>query len=33
MVAFRERMRSLVTWRKDEWPYEYEYWQNNQEIQ
>lgn len=33
MASFRERMRSLVTWHKDEWPYEYEYWQNNQEIQ
>lgn len=23
---FTERMRSLVAWRKEEWPYEYEYW-------
>ncbi len=23
---FRERMRSLMLWRKKEWPYEYEYW-------
>jgi multimeric flavodoxin WrbA len=25
-ARFRARMRSLVLWRKDEWPYEYEYW-------
>ena len=23
---FSERMRSLILWRKQEWPYEYEYW-------
>lgn len=23
---FTERMKSLITWRKEEWPYEYEYW-------
>ena len=23
---FRERMRSLILWRKEEWPFEYEYW-------
>jgi multimeric flavodoxin WrbA len=28
MNAFRERMRSLVLYRKEEWPYEYKYWQN-----
>lgn len=33
MAAFRERMRSLVTWHKDEWPHEYEYWQKNQGLQ
>ena len=27
-AAFRERMRQLVLSRKDEWPYEYEYWTN-----
>ncbi len=26
--AFKERMRTLVECRKDEWPFEYEYWQN-----
>jgi len=26
MDDFRERMRSLMTWRKEEWPYEYNYW-------
>ena len=25
-ASFRERMRSLILWRKQEWPYEYEYW-------
>ncbi|HUT56166.1 MAG TPA: flavodoxin family protein [bacterium] len=28
-AAFKERMRSLMLWRKDEWPYEYEYWQKH----
>ncbi|MGA3175496.1 MAG: flavodoxin family protein [Syntrophorhabdales bacterium] len=23
---FQERMRSLMLWRRNEWPYEYEYW-------
>lgn len=27
MAAFRERMRQLVVWKRDEWPYEYGYWQ------
>lgn len=26
---FRDRMRQLVTWRKDDWPYEYGYWQQH----
>ncbi len=25
---FRERMRSLVLWRKEEWPHEYGYWRD-----
>jgi len=25
--AFRERMRELVCWKEDEWPYEYRVWQ------
>jgi hypothetical protein len=24
--AFVERMKSLITYRKEEWPFEYEYW-------
>lgn len=24
---FRTRMRALMAWKKDEWPYEYRYWQ------
>jgi multimeric flavodoxin WrbA len=30
--AFRERMRALITWRKEEWPYEYRYWQENRGL-
>ena len=26
MDAFHQRMRSLITWRKAEWPFEYTYW-------
>jgi multimeric flavodoxin WrbA len=26
MSQFKERMRSLVSWRRQEWPYEFEYW-------
>jgi multimeric flavodoxin WrbA len=25
-AQFRERMRSLITWRKHEWPFEYDFW-------
>lgn len=25
-AQFTERMKSLITWRREEWPYEYEYW-------
>jgi multimeric flavodoxin WrbA len=28
-ARFKERMRSLMLWRKDEWPYEYEYWKEH----
>ncbi|HVN96409.1 MAG TPA: flavodoxin family protein [Syntrophorhabdaceae bacterium] len=28
-VKFQERMRSLMIWRKQEWPYEYEYWKKH----
>jgi multimeric flavodoxin WrbA len=27
MAAFKERMRLLMQYRREEWPYEYEYWQ------
>ncbi len=27
MAAFKERMRQLMQYRGQEWPYEYEYWQ------
>jgi len=29
MAAFKDRMRRLIKYRKEEWPYEYEYWQKN----
>lgn len=29
MAAFRERMRRLMEYRKEEWPYEYDYWQKH----
>ena len=28
-AKFRERIRKLIVWRKEEWPYEYEYWVKN----
>jgi multimeric flavodoxin WrbA len=27
MQALRDRMRQLIVWKKEEWPYEYGYWQ------
>lgn len=29
---FKERMRSLMLWRKDEWPYEYEFWKTRRGL-
>jgi len=29
---FKEGMRSLILWRKQEWPYEYEYWKQHQGL-
>jgi multimeric flavodoxin WrbA len=29
MAVFRNRMRQLIVWRKDDWPYEYGYWQEH----
>jgi multimeric flavodoxin WrbA len=29
---FRERMKSLILWRKSEWPYEYEYWKKHRGL-
>lgn len=31
-ALFRERMQSLMLWRKNEWPYEYEYWKKNRGL-
>ncbi len=27
-AQFKERMRSLITWRKEEWPFEYKFWKD-----
>lgn len=32
MSAFKERMRSLMIYRKKEWPYEYEYWKKHRGL-
>jgi multimeric flavodoxin WrbA len=32
-AAFQNRMRTLMLRRKDEWPYEYEYWKQNYGLQ
>lgn len=29
---FKERMRSLMEWRKDEWPFEYQYWKEHRGL-
>jgi multimeric flavodoxin WrbA len=29
---FNERMRSLMLWRKEEWPYEYQYWKSHRGL-
>ncbi|SDO59216.1 flavodoxin family protein [Desulforhopalus singaporensis] len=31
-VRFAERMRQLMLYRKDEWPYEYQYWQKKNRL-
>ena len=33
MTAFKERMRRLMIYRKEEWPYEYEYWKEHWGLQ
>ncbi len=30
---FKERMRSLMLWRKQEWPYEYRYWKDHRGLE
>jgi len=30
---FKERMRSLMLWRKAEWPYEYQYWMKHRGLE
>jgi multimeric flavodoxin WrbA len=30
--AFRQRMRALIDWRKEQWPFEYRYWQENRGL-
>lgn len=29
LEAFRDRMRQLIVWRREDWPYEYGYWQQH----
>jgi len=33
MAAFKERMRNLMSWRKGEWPFEYEYWRTQRGLE
>jgi multimeric flavodoxin WrbA len=30
---FKERMKQLMLWRKEEWPYEYEYWKKHRGLE
>ncbi len=29
---FRDRMRALMLWRQEEWPYEYKYWKEHRDL-
>ncbi len=31
-AQFLDRMRSLIEWRKDEWPFEYQYWKEHRGL-
>jgi len=31
-AQFADRMRSLILWRKEEWPYEYEFWKEHRGL-
>jgi multimeric flavodoxin WrbA len=31
-IQFTERMKALITWRKEEWPFEYEYWKKYRDL-
>lgn len=33
LAAFRERMRQLMLWGRQEWPYEYEYWRTHKGLE
>ena len=33
MASFRERMRRLMLWRKQQWPYEYDYWRSHRGLE
>jgi len=33
LESFKERMRALMLWRKQEWPYEYKYWQKHRGLE
>jgi multimeric flavodoxin WrbA len=32
-TSFRERMRNLMLYRREDWPYEYEFWRKHREIE
>ena len=32
LKEFQDRMRSLILYRKEEWPYEYEYWEKHRRL-
>ena len=31
-TAFRRRMHALMDWRREEWPFEYNYWKENRGL-
>jgi hypothetical protein len=32
LAAFKDRMKWLMIYRKDQWPYEYKFWQKNKGL-
>ncbi len=33
ICEFKDRMRALMLWRKEEWPYEYQYWKQHRGLE